>query len=107
MRSPSLGRTCSSGSARSGLKVTYVGYQVTGAFTASDSTRFPSPMRDSVALIDTLVVPATATGQARVAAFMIDSLGQRSTGTGITLTIQSPSTVTSTPAVAFGVTPRV
>ena len=64
-------------------------------------------MRDSVALIDTLVVPATATGQARVAAFMIDSLGLRSTGTGITLTIQSPSTVTSTPAVAFGVTPRV
>jgi hypothetical protein len=112
--SPASGTTVVAGknvllgfSARSGLKVKYVGFRVTGAVTAADSTALGSPLRDSVSTLDTLAIPANASGQATVTSFVIDSTGQRFNGSSIALTVASPSSVTSTPVVSFGHTSRV
>lgn len=95
-------------SAKSPLKVAGIGYQTSGSFTASDSTMFTSPLRDSTTTIDTIAIPASApTGSLVVTPFVRDSLGQRTLGTPITLTVQAPSASTAPPTVNFGTTPRV
>src|SRR5215217_3498835 len=44
--------------ARSAVKVRIVGFKTTGSFVMSDSTGFSSPLPDSVAILDTLSIPA-------------------------------------------------
>lgn len=95
-------------SAKAGLKVRAVGFQATGAVTTQDSTLFASPLKDSVAVIDTLAIPANATpGQLILTPFVLDSLGQRSLGPAITLTVQTVASTSSAPVVNFGLTSRV
>ncbi|GLC27903.1 hypothetical protein [Roseisolibacter agri] len=96
-------------SASARLKVRAVGYTATGpGFTAGDSTFFREPLRDSVSILDTLVVPATAqTGVLTVTPFVIDSLGQRATGVPTSFAVQPITAVNSTPVVTSGVTRRV
>jgi hypothetical protein len=95
-------------SAKSALKVKYVGYQVTGAFTASDSTLVAqSPMRDSAAILDTLMVPAGVTGATTVTPFIIDSLNQRGVGPGVALSVVTAAQSNSVPTVTFAVSPRI
>jgi hypothetical protein len=94
-------------SARTILKVRTVGFRVTGATTTSDSVIFGSPLRDTVSVLDTLSIPAGITpGTATVTPFVVDSLGQRSFGTPITLNIQSQAAINTVPAVSFGITKR-
>lgn len=96
-------------SASARLKVRLVGYTATGpGFASADSVFFREPLRDSVAVIDTIAVPATAqTGVLTVTPFVVDSLGQRATGAPVSFAVQPLSAVNSTPVVTTGVTRRV
>jgi hypothetical protein len=95
-------------SARTALKVKYVGYQVGGAFTTADSTFVgTSPMRDSVAILDTLSIPASTTGAATVTPFVVDSLGQRGLGASVALSVVTSAQSNSVPTVIFDVTDRI
>ena len=95
-------------SARSAVKVRTVGFKTTGSFVTADSASFNSPLPDSVAILDTLAIPANApTGALTIAPFVLDSLGQRTTGPAITLNVQPPSAINSTPVVDFKHTPRI
>lgn len=94
-------------SARTILKVRTVGFRVTGATTTSDSVIFGSPLRDTVSVLDTLSIPASITpGTATITPFVVDSLGQRSLGTPITLNVQAQAAINTVPAVSFGITKR-
>lgn len=93
---------------RSGLRVRSLGFSTSGALSTADSTVFTTPLRDSVSVSDTLTIPnGTPTGQLTVTPFVYDSLGQRSLGPSISLTVQTAGTTTSSPVVTFGTTPRV
>jgi hypothetical protein len=96
-------------SASARLKVRAVGFTGTGpGFTAADSVFFQEPLRDSVAVIDTITVPASAqNGVLTVTPFVIDSLGQRATGVPVSFAVQPITAVNSTPVVTSGVTRRV
>jgi hypothetical protein len=97
-------------SGKSPLKVAALGFQTSGSFPAAvaDSAQFSSPLQDSVSVTDTIAVPAGAsTGSLVVTPFLRDSLGQRTLGTPITLSVQSPSSASGPPAVDFGTTKRV
>ena len=88
--------------ARSAVKVRSVGFRATGALPIADSTVFSSPLSDSVSTLDTIPIPANAPiGQVSLAPFVIDSLGQRTIGSAITLNVQPLSAITSTPVVNF------
>src|SRR5215212_1507765 len=94
--------------ARSAVKVRAIGFRTTGSFTTADSSLFNSPLPDSVAILDTLAIPANApTGSLTIAPFILDSLGQRTIGPVITLNVQPPSAINSTPVVDFRHTPRI
>jgi hypothetical protein len=94
------------GTARYKAKV--VGYNVTGAFTFADSVIFTGTLRDSVAFLDTLTIPSTATGATiTVTPFITDSLNQRVEGTAVSYTVQSITSVNSVPIVRTGVTSRI
>jgi len=94
-------------SARTILKVRSVGFRTTGAQVTADSVLFGSPLRDSVSVLDTLAIPSTVLpGTTTITPFVIDSLGQRTVGAAITITVQAAASVNSTPNVTFGVTPR-
>jgi hypothetical protein len=94
--------------ARSAVKVRTVGFKTTGSFEFADSSSFASPLPDSVAILDTLAIPANApVGPLQVAPFILDSLGQRTIGPVITLNVQPPSAINSTPVVTFSHTPRI
>ncbi len=91
-----------------GLRVRSLGYRTSGVLTTADSSLFTTPLKDSVSISDTLTIPAgTPTGQLTVTPFVYDSLGQRSLGPSINLTIQTAASTTSSPVVTFGTTPRV
>jgi hypothetical protein len=91
-----------------GLRVRTIGFQTSGVVTTADSTSFSSPLSDSVSITDTLVIPSSASpGQLTITPFLVDSIGQRTLGPAITLTVQSAASTTSTPVVSFGITPRV
>jgi hypothetical protein len=93
---------------RSGLRVRSLGFTTSGVLTTADSTVFTTPLRDSVSVSDTLTIPAgTPVGQLTVTPFVYDSLGQRSLGPSIILTVQTVGSTTSSPVVTFGTTPRV
>ena len=94
--------------ARSAVKVRTVGFKTTGSFEFGDSSSYASPLPDSIAILDTLAIPANApVGPLQVAPFILDSLGQRTVGPVITLNVQPPSAINSTPVVAFSHTSRI
>lgn len=94
-------------SARTIVKVRAIGFRTTGAFATADSVLFASPLRDSVSILDTLSIPASVTpGTTTITPFVLDSLGQRTTGPAITINVQSAAAVNSTPVVTFGLTSR-
>jgi hypothetical protein len=93
---------------RSAVKVRAIGFKTTGSFTLSDSVMYSSPLPDSVAILDTLAIPANApVGPLTIAPFILDSLGQRTIGPVTILNIQPPSAINSTPVVQFSHTARV
>lgn len=95
-------------SARSAVKVRSVGFRATGALPIVDSTVYSSPLSDSVSVLDTIPIPASAPiGPVSVAPFVIDSLGQRTVGPAIILNVQPLSSINSTPVVTMGHTPRI
>lgn len=93
---------------KSGLRVRSLGFTTSGVLSTADSTVFTTPLRDSVSISDTLTIPdGTPVGQLTVTPFVYDSLGQRSLGPPIILTVQTAGTTTSSPVVTFGTTARV
>ena len=94
--------------ARSAVKVRSVGFRTSGGLVFADSTVYSSPLADSVSITDTLAIPANApTGPLQIAPFVIDSLGQRTVGAAIALSIQPLSAINSTPVVNFSHTSRI
>ena len=95
-------------SGKSGVRIKSLGLRTTGAIARSDSLLFNSPLRDSLAFQDTVTVPTTATpGPLVVTPFLIDSLGTRTDGPSITITVQTAVQSNSVPTVTFGLTQRV
>jgi len=95
-------------SGRARYKVRNLGYEITGAFQRKDSLLFRSPLRDSVAVLDTLVVPDTVTGKTiQVTPFVTDSLNQRVLGTPVSYAVQRPDSVNTLPVVKTGLAPRI
>ncbi len=95
-------------SARSAVKVRSVGFRATGALPLVDSTVYSSPLSDSVSVLDTIPIPASAPiGPVSLTPFVIDSLGQRTVGPAIILNVQPLSAINSTPVVTFSHTPRI
>ncbi len=94
-------------SGRSALKIRSLGFKTTGSFVAADSSVYPNPLPDSASRLDTLAIPASATvGQLSVVPFVIDSLGQRTLGPAVLLSVQTLGSISSTPVVSFSHTPR-
>jgi hypothetical protein len=94
-------------SARSALKVKIVGFEGTGAMAVADSSIFTSPLSDTVAVKDTVSVPATATpGPLTLTPFVVDSIGNRVLGAPVVLNVQTAAASNSRPVVTFGITPR-
>jgi hypothetical protein len=95
-------------SAKAAVGVRSVGFRTSGVFTHADSTVFGSPLRDSVAILDTLTIPDNSpVGQLTVTPFVIDSLGQRTLGPSISISVQSVASSTQVPTVTFGLSRRV
>lgn len=94
--------------ARARFKVRTLGYEIQGAWITRDSTQLAAPLRDSVALLDTLAIPDTLKGATiTVTPFIIDSLNQRVRGTAVSYAVQSPTTLATLPVVRTGVSARV
>jgi hypothetical protein len=90
------------------VKVVWLGYQTTGAFTSSDSAAFSSPLSDSIATQLTMAVPpSTAVGAVTLTPFIRDSLGNRGLGTPITLQVKTATGVKAPAVVNFGSDKRV
>jgi hypothetical protein len=84
-------------------KVRTLGFMTSGAYRSADSTVFGSALRDTVALIDTLIVPDSVSGTTlTVTPFVTDSLNQRVLGTPMTYPVQRPDQVSSQPTVTTG-----
>jgi hypothetical protein len=95
-----------SGKAR--YKVRTLGYEIAGAYNIKDSASFGNPLRDSIALLDTLVVPDTVKGQIiTVTPFVTDSLNQRVLGMPVQYAVQSSANATTVPVVRTGVASRL
>lgn len=95
-------------SGKTGLKVRSLGISTTGPVTRADSIVYNSPLRDSVAIQDTILIPATApTGPLVLTPFLYDSLGTKTLGHAITVTVQTAAQSNSVPVVTFGLTPRI
>ena len=95
-----------SGKAR--YKVRTLGYQISGAYRYSDSLTYTSPLRDSLAILDTLTIPDSVKGATiNVTPFVTDSLNQRVLGTAVAYAVQSPATSTTVPVVRTGVAARI
>lgn len=95
-----------SGKAR--YRVRTLGYQITGAYNIRDSVQYSSPLKDSVALLDTLVIPDSVRGATiQVTPFVIDSLHQRVPGSPVSYAVQSPANANTVPVVRTGVAKRV
>ena len=89
-------------------KVRTLGYTATGPVTTADSARFSSPLVQDTTFQDTLAIPASASsGSLVLTPFLIDSLGVRTIGTAVTITVQTAAQANSAPVVTFGLTPRV
>lgn len=95
-----------SGKAR--YKVRTLGIEMSGAYNTVDSTAFASPLKDSVAFLDTLVIPDSVRGAVvKVTPFIVDSLNQRVLGTPVSYAVQSPANANTVPVVRTGVARRV
>ncbi len=95
-------------SARARYRVRTLGFVTSGAYRASDSTVFGGVLRDSVAVLDTLVVPDSVTGATlTVTPFVVDSLNQRVLGTPVAYAVQSPGNANTIPIVRTGVARRL
>jgi hypothetical protein len=93
---------------RARYKVRTLGYVIKGAYNFADSVQFSSPFKDSVAVLDTLVVPDTVKGATiTVTPFVVDSLLQRVEGTPVSYAVQNASNTTTVPVVRNGVTARL
>ena len=93
---------------RARYKVAMLGYVLSGAITRRDSVTFRSPYRDSVAIIDTIVVPDTVTGKLlTLTPFVMDSLGQRVSGTAASFAVQPLTSVGTVPVVSTTVSSRL
>jgi hypothetical protein len=87
-------------SGKTAIKVMSLGLMTTGPVVYTDSVLFSSPLRDSVTMQDTVTIPANATpGTLTITPFLRDSLGQRTVGPSITLTVQTVAQVNSIPVV--------
>jgi len=85
-----------------------LGFKIRGAYTYTDSAQFNSPLKDSVAVLDTVAVPDTVKGKSvTITPFIVDSLLQRVEGTPVTYTVQSAADLLTLPVVRNGVTPRL
>jgi len=95
-----------SGKAR--YKVRTLGYEITGAYVVQDSLVYTSPLRDSIAVLDTLVLPDSVRGATiRVTPFITDSLNQRVLGNPVAYAVQSPANANTIPVVKTGVSARI
>lgn len=95
-------------SAKARYKVATVGYEITGAYNFKDSTSFSGVLRDSLAILDTLVIPDSVRGATiKVTPFITDSLAQRVSGTPSSFAVQSPANSNTIPVVSTGVAPRL
>lgn len=95
-------------SARARFTVRTLGLDVAGAFRARDSVQFTAPLRDSVALLDTLLIPDTVRGPTiQVTPFIVDSLNQRVTGATVTYAVQSVATANTIPVVRVSAASRL
>jgi hypothetical protein len=93
---------------RARYKVRTLGYDITGAYRHRDSVTFNAPLRDSVALLDTLVIPDSVRGATiQVTPFITDSLNQRVAGAPVSYAVQSPSNANTIPVVRAGVATRI
>lgn len=104
-----IGRTISlSISGESPLKVRTLGFMTSGVMVAADSTIFTSPLRDSVSVLDTLLIANnTQTGQLTIIPFLVDSIGVRTLGSGITINVQTSGQTTTAPLVNMFHSPRL
>jgi hypothetical protein len=94
------------GSAR--YKVAALGYEISGAYRGRDSVLFSSPLRDSVSVLDTLVLPDTIRGTSiTITPFIYDSLAQRVSGTAVAFAVSTPANANTIPLVTTGVSPRL
>jgi hypothetical protein len=85
-----------------------LGYSATGAVTKADSIKFSSPLLTDTTFQDTLAIPASASaGSLVLTPFLVDSLGVRTVGTAVTITVQTVAQANSIPVVSFGITRRV
>ncbi len=95
-------------SAKARYKVRTLGYKISGAYVYSDSVLYGAPLRDSVAMLDTLVIPDTVKGATiNVTPFILDSLNQRVVGTVVSYAVQSPSNANTVPIVKTGAFARL
>lgn len=95
-------------SARARYKVKTLGYQITGAYNTRDSVQYGAPLRDSVAVLDTLTIPDSVRGAViTVTPFIVDSLNQRVLGNGVSYSVQNASNANTIPVVRAGVTARL
>lgn len=95
-------------SAKTPVGVRSVGFRTTGVVTTVDSSVFGSPLLDSLAVVDTLTIPDNALpGQLIITPFVIDSLGQRTLGPAVPLTVQSAQNTSAIPSVTIGIAQRV
>lgn len=89
-------------------KVRTLGYSIKGAYNFADSAQYSTPFKDSVAVLDTLVIPDTVKGATiTVTPFVVDSLLQRVEGTPVAYAVQNASNTTTIPVVRNGVTARL
>ena len=93
---------------KANTKITALGYSATGVVTKSDSARFASPLVSDTTFQDTLSIPTSAAaGNLVLTPFLTDSLGVRTVGTPVTITVQTVAQANSVPVVTFGLTRRV
>ncbi|MEP6763136.1 MAG: hypothetical protein ABJB66_02435 [Gemmatimonadaceae bacterium] len=89
-------------------RIRTLGYSIKGAYVFADSVLYTTPLKDSVAALDTLVIPDTVKGATiTVTPFIVDSLLQRVEGTPVAYLVQSATQTTTIPVVKNGVTKRL
>jgi hypothetical protein len=94
------------GTDRDGVRI--LGYNVTGAFTATRQAPVPATQMDTLFFVDTLLVPVSVTtGSFTIVPFATDNLGQPGSGTGVTVAVQSVATDNIGPTVTQVVRSRL
>jgi hypothetical protein len=95
-------------SGTSKIHVRWLGFTTNRTDIPADSTGFGSPLQDSVAVLDTIEIPTSASaGSLVITPFLRDSLGNRAIGAPVTLKIQEASHSDAPPTVNFGSDKRI